>query len=858
LQSVPEAFSFLFMHYTPSEIEPRWQNNWESAKVFEVPHDVSKLKGQPKFYVLDMFPYPSGAGLHVGHPEGYTATDVVSRYKRMQGFNVLHPMGWDAFGLPAERAAMRDNVHPAKITKTNIDNFRRQIKRLGFSYDWSREFSTTDPDYYRWTQWIFLKLYARGLAYLAEVPVNWCPALGTVLANEEVKDGKYVETGDAVERRSMKQWMLKIPVYAERLLEDLNELDWPEGVKEMQREWIGKSLGAEIRFSIDGIAKSFSVFTTRPDTLFGVTYCVLAPEHPLVPTVTKASHRPQVEAYLKEVRNKTDLQRTDLAKEKSGVFTGGHAIHPITGKSIPIWVADYVLMTYGTGAVMAVPAHDERDHAFAQRHGLECIQVISGEEKPLSEAAHTGNGTLIHSDFLNGLSVAEAQKKVTGWLEDKRAGVAKVTYRLRDWLFSRQRYWGEPFPLLHTAEGEVVTVPTEDLPVELPPIDEYRPTEDGQPPLARAPESWKNVALPDGRTGTRETNTMPQWAGSCWYYLRFIDPKNSNEAWSKEAENYWLPVDLYIGGVEHAVLHLLYSRFWHKVLYDCGLVHTKEPFQKLFNQGMILGTSHRDAQGKYYHPSEIELQNGKNVVKKTGIEVQSQIEKMSKSKNNVVSPDDVIDQYGADAMRLYELFMGPLDQTKPWNMEGVEGVARFLARVWRLGIDEQTGNLNSKLSNDPGTSVPALWKTLHRTIKKVGEDTERLAFNTAISQMMIFVNEATSAPSLPVESLKLFLKVLAPYAPHVAEELSEKLGEKVWLAKSKWPHFDPSLIQDAAVVVVIQINGKVREKLEVERGLSKEALEQLALSTEKVKAALQGQAPKKVIVVPDRLVNIVV
>ncbi len=844
------------MQYNPASIEPKWQQRWESAKCFEVPHDPKQLAKKPKFYALDMFPYPSGAGLHVGHPEGYTATDVVSRYKRMTGHNVLHPMGWDAFGLPAERAAMRDGIHPAKITKTNIDNFRRQIKRLGFSYDWSREFSTTDPDYYRWTQWIFLKLYEKGLAYLAEVPVNWCPALGTVLANEEVKDGRYVETGDAVERRSMKQWMLKITSYAERLLEDLDSVDWPEGVKEMQREWIGKSLGAEIRFPIEGSTKSFAVFTTRPDTLFGVTYCVLAPEHPLVPAITSAEQRTAVENYLREVRNKTDLQRTDLAKEKTGVFTGAYAAHVVTGQRIPIWVADYVLMTYGTGAVMAVPAHDERDHAFATVHGLPIQEVVSGGVKPVQEAAYSGSGTLIHSDFLNGLSVENAQRKMVDWLEAKRAGTAKVTYRLRDWLFSRQRYWGEPFPLIHTPEGGVAAVPLDTLPVELPAIDEYRPTADGQPPLARAPQSWREVQLPDGRNGVRETNTMPQWAGSCWYYLRFIDPKNTQSAWSKEAEQYWMPVDLYIGGVEHAVLHLLYARFWHKVLFDCGLVHTKEPFQKLFNQGMILGQSYRDELGKYYHPSQVEMRNGKPVVKSTGASLHTQIEKMSKSKNNVVSPDDVIDSYGADAMRLYELFMGPLEQTKPWSMEGVEGVSRFLARVWRLVVDEKTGSLSPRIHDSP-TGAEELEKTLHRTIKKVGEDTQRLAFNTAISQMMIFVNEATSAQSLPKNTVLTFLRVLAPYAPHLAEELNEKLGSTELLATAAWPVFDPRLIAETTITIVIQVNGKLRDKLEVPPGMDKEVLASKARDLEKIKSALAGAEPRKTIVIPDRLINFV-
>ena len=845
------------MQYTPADIEPKWQKRWDADRSFELPLDPKQLPKKPKFYVLDMFPYPSGSGLHVGHPEGYTATDVVARYKRMKGFNVLHPMGWDAFGLPAERAAMRDGMHPAKITKTNVDNFRRQIKRLGFSYDWTREISTTDPDYYRWTQWIFLKLYEKGLAYLAEVPVNWCPALGTVLANEEVKDGKYVETGDPVERRSMKQWMLKITAYAERLLADLDSVDWPEGVKDMQREWIGKSLGAEIRFSIEGSTQSFSVFTTRPDTFFGATYCVLAPEHPIIPAITKPEQRAAVESYLRDVRNKTDLQRTDLAKEKSGVFTGAYASHTVTGKPLPIWVADYVLMSYGSGAIMAVPAHDDRDHEFARKFGLPIVEVISGGAKPVTEEAYSGVGTVVNSDFLNGLSITDAQKKMVEWLESRRAGNARVTYRLRDWLFSRQRYWGEPFPLIHCADGKVAAVPLDSLPVTLPEVDEYRPTQTGEPPLARAPKSWREVKLPDGRSGLRETNTMPQWAGSCWYYLRFADPKNTDAPWSKEAEDYWLPVDLYIGGVEHAVLHLLYARFWHKVLFDCGLVHTQEPFQKLFNQGMILGQSFSDAQGKYYPAKDVENVDGKFKVKATGAPLHSQIEKMAKSKHNGVNPDDVIDQYGADAMRLYELFMGPLEQTKPWNMDGVEGVSRFLARVWRLAIDQETGKLSARITQAPGSSEPALWKTLHRTIKKISEDTEKLAFNTAISQMMIFVNEATSAKTLPSEILTLFFKTLSPYAPHLAEELNERMGEKQILARADWPKHDESLCQDANVTIVVQVNGKLRDKMEAPRGADKAVLEKSALALEKVQAALAGQTPKKVVVVPDRLVNFV-
>ena len=616
------------MRYDPSSIEPKWQKIWEEKKTFHVSNDPEELKDKPKFYVLDMFPYPSGAGLHVGHPEGYTATDVVSRFKRMQGFNVLHPMGWDAFGLPAERAAVRENMHPAEITKRNIDNFRRQIKRLGFSYDWDREVSTSSVDYYRWTQWIFLKLYEKGLAYLADVPVNWCPALGTVLANEEVKDGMYVETGDPVERRLMKQWMLKITVYAERLLQELEEVDWPEGVKEMQRNWIGKSTGADIHFSVDKTDHEFTVFTTRPDTLLGSTYCVLAPEHPLVEKITTGKQKKSVEAYVKEAKNKSDLLRTDLAKDKTGIFTGAYAVHPVTEEKLPIWVADYVLITYGTGAIMAVPGHDERDHEFAKKYGIEIKEVIQGSEKPIEEEAYTGDGVVINSRFLNGLNVEDAKQKMIEWLESHEKGQQKVQYKLRDWLFSRQRYWGEPFPIVRLEDGTCVALSEDNLPIELPEISEYKPTEDGKPPLARAGEEWLKVTLPDGRVGIRETNTMPQWAGSCWYYLRYIDPENTKEPWSKEAEKYWMPVDLYVGGVEHAVLHLLYARFWHKVLYDCGYVHTKEPFQKLFNQGMILAYSYRDERGKYYHPNEVEeREKGKYFVKSTGDPVQSQIEK---------------------------------------------------------------------------------------------------------------------------------------------------------------------------------------------------------------------------------------
>jgi leucyl-tRNA synthetase len=845
------------MKYDPAGIEPKWQEVWERLKAFATPSDPKELKAKPKYYILDMFPYPSGAGLHVGHPEGYTATDVIARYKRMKGFNVLHPMGWDSFGLPAERAAVREQKHPAEITERNINNFRQQIKRLGFSYDWDREITTSSPDYYRWTQWIFLKLYEKGLAYMAEVPVNWCPALGTVLANEEVKDGKYVETGDPVERRLMKQWMLKITVYAERLLKDLDEVDWPEGVKEMQRNWIGKSGGTEVIFRVVDSPLSFTVFTTRPDTLYGASYCVLAPEHPLVAKLLTAEQSNAAQNYIAEAKNKSDMRRTELTKMKTGVFTGAYAINPVSAKKIPIWIADYVLMSYGSGAIMAVPAHDERDHEFAKKFHLPIVEVVSGGEKSVQDEAFAGVGVALNSELINGLKTSEAKKKITAWLEEKGLGKYQVQYKLRDWLFSRQRYWGEPFPIAHLPDGGLVTLSEDQLPVTLPPIDEYRPTEDGQPPLARAGD-WLKVNLPDGRSGLRETNTMPQWAGSCWYYLRYLDPHNEQQPFSPQLENYWMPVDLYVGGIEHAVLHLLYSRFWHKVLYDCGLVHTKEPFQKLFNQGMILSYSYRDTRGKYHHPHDIEEKNGKHFLKATDEAVETQIEKMSKSKLNVVNPDEVIDQYGADAMRLYELFMGPLEATKPWQMDGVEGVYRFLGKVWRLVRDEVSGNKNERLCEVPADTAPELLKTLHKTIKKVTEDTEAMRFNTAISQMMIFTNEAGKAAQIPIPLLKTFLKVLAPYAPHLCEELWNQLGEGELISKQGWPTWDAVLIEEQTIPIVIQVNGKKRGKLEMPVAADRAAIEAAALQSDEVKKILEGKTPKKVVVVPGRLINIVV
>ncbi len=724
------------MRYDPSTIEPRWQAYWDDNQTFATPEDLAG----PKFYGLVMFPYPSGAGLHVGHPESYTAVDIICRQKRMTGHNVLHPMGFDSFGLSAERYAVRTGEHPATITAQNIDYFTTQLKALGFSYDWDREVRTSDLDYYRWTQWIFLKLHERGLAYLAEVPVNWCPAQGTVLSNEEVQDGRYVETGDPVERRLMKQWMLQITAYAERLLTDLEGLDWPEGVLEMQRQWIGRSEGAECTFSIADTGSSFVIYTTRPDTLFGATWCVLAPEHPLVAEITAPDRLATVTAYVEAARNKSDMDRQVAAdKEKTGEFTGAYAINPVNGERIPIWVADYVMMTYGTGAIMAVPAHDERDHAFARKFGLEIRQVIApkaddpdhGQVDVQAQAWTSKEGVAVNSGDFDGMAFPDFFEAIIGWLEERGLGTRRVNYKLRDWLFSRQRYWGEPFPILHGPDGEVRALDYADLPVPLPHLDDYRPTPDGRPPLARAEDDWAAVEI-DGVHWHRETNTMPQWAGSCWYYLRYMDAHNDALPFDPEVERYWGPVDLYVGGVEHAVLHLLYARFWHKVLYDCGLVHTKEPFAKLFNQGMILAFSYKDAAGKYYFPEAVEERDGSWFVKETGEPVETQIEKMSKSRYNVVNPMDVVARYGADALRIYEMFMGPLEQVKPWQTSGVEGVYRFLARTWRLFVDEETGQLNPAIGDHPVD--PELNRSLHTVIKAVTEGIEELRFNTPVSR----------------------------------------------------------------------------------------------------------------------------
>ncbi len=835
--------------YDHEAIENKWQRYWIENKTFKAEIDHSK----PKYYVLDMFPYPSGDGLHVGHPEGYTATDIIARYKRMRGFNVLHPMGWDAFGLPAERHAVRTGEHPAIITNRNCDTFRSQIQRLGLSYDWDREINTTDSKYYKWSQWIFTVLYERGLAYEVEAPVNWCPALNTVLANEEVKDGKYVETGDPVEKRAMRQWMLKITEYAERLLADLDELDWPEGIKAMQREWIGRSEGADVEFAVADADETFTVFTTRPDTLFGATYCVLAPEHPLTLRIAADAQRAAVEAYVEAAARKSAQDRMRDERTKTGVFTGAYAVNPVNGSRVPIWIADYVLAEYGYGAIMAVPAHDTRDYEFAKMFDLPIIEVISGGN--IEKEAWTGDGILVNSPLIDGLNVGEAKKKITRWLEEKGLGKGTVNYKLRDWLFSRQRYWGEPFPLMRLADGTTKVVPLKDLPVLLPELDDYRPTDDGLPPLARA-ENWVHTTDPEtGQSAVRETNTMPQWAGSCWYFLRFCDANNDQEAFSKEAENYWMPVDLYVGGAEHAVLHLLYSRFWHKVLYDAGYVHTKEPATKLFNQGMILAYSYQDAAGKYYYPEQVEQRDGKWFVKDSGAEVTTQIEKMSKSRYNVVNPDDVVREHGADSMRLYEMFMGPLDREKPWTEEGVQGVHRFLRRVWSLFVAED-GALHPRIVPEGGDAQ--MTKELHTTIKAVTHDIEHLLFNTAIARMMEFVNAGMKTEKISRGDMERFVLVLSPFAPHIAEELWHRLGHADTLAYETWPQHDESLLEEDTIEIPVQVMGKLRGKVSVPADADQVAVLALAREDEKVRAHLEGKQLIKEIYVPGKMVNFVV
>ena len=804
------------MAYDHTTIENKWQKFWKKNQTFKA--DINK--DQKKFYALDMFPYPSGQGLHVGHPEGYTATDVMSRMKRMQGFNVLHPMGWDAFGLPAEQYALKTGHNPKSFTNKNIDHFRDQIQSLGFSYDWDREINTTDPEYYKWTQWIFEQLYEKGLAYESEIMVNWAPDFmgGTVVANEEVEDGKTKRGGYPVYRKPMKQWVLKITAYADRLIKDLDLVDWPESVKEMQRNWIGRSEGASVFFHVAGDEETkIEVFTTRADTLFGASYVVLAPEQELVDQLTTPEHKEEVAQYKEEASRRSDLERTDLNKEKTGVFTGSYVINPVNGEKLPIWISDYVLASYGTGCVMAVPSGDQRDYDFAKKFDLPIKPIIEGAD--LSEGAFDGDGKHINSGFLDGLNIKDAKAKMIDWLEEHDAGHKQVNYRLRDWIFSRQRYWGEPIPVIHWDDGTTSLVPEDELPLKLPDTDNIEPSGTGESPLANV-KDWVNVYDENGRHGLRETNTMPQWAGSSWYWLRYTDPHNSKEFASKEALDYWSPVDLYVGGAEHAVLHLLYARFWHKVLYDLGLVPTKEPFMKLVNQGMILGSNH---------------------------------EKMSKSKGNVVNPDDIVDKYGADTLRLYEMFMGPLTESVPWDEEGLHGSYKWIQRVWRLLMDDNN-HLRDRVSN---FNDGELTKVYNQTVKKVTEDFERMHFNTAISQLMVFVNEAYKADDLPAEYMQGFIKMISPVMPHVAEELWSQFGISDTIAYQPWPKYDPAALVENEVEMILQVNGKVRAKVKMAKDTPKEEAEKQALANEHVQKFTAGKDIKKVIVVPNKIVNIV-
>jgi leucyl-tRNA synthetase len=809
--------------YNHKDIEKKWQDFWDKDKPYKCTEDL-KVSKDKRFYCLDMFPYPSGAGLHVGHPEGYTASDILSRYKRMQGFNVLHPMGWDAFGLPAENYAIKTGTHPKKSTEKNIETFKRQIKSIGFSYDWDREIDTTDPNYFKWTQWIFLKLFEKGLAYEAVVPINWCPSCKTGLANEEVADGKCDRCGTAVTRKDLKQWMLKITAYADRLLEGLDKLDWPESIKLQQKNWIGKSIGAEVDFKVDGFKETLRVFTTRPDTLFGATYMVLAPEHPLVLEITADDRTDEVTEYIEKARQKSDLEREHLVKSKTGVFTGGYAINPVNGHKIPIWISDYVLLTYGTGAIMAVPAHDERDFEFATKFGLKIIQVVSKDGKPASPAggphelteAYVEEGVAINSGPYNGLPTAEFKEKITADLEKKKLGKKTINYKLRDWVFSRQRYWGEPIPVVHCPKCGIVAVPEFELPLKLPDVKKYEPTGTGESPLAGI-KDWVNTKCPKcGGPAKRETNTMPQWAGSNWYFLRYIDPKNDKAIADKEKIKYWMPVDHYIGGAEHAVLHLLYSRFWYKFLFDIGVVPTDEPFQKLTNQGLILS---EDGQ------------------------------KMSKSLGNVINPDDVISIHGADAFRMYEMFMGPLEMVKPWNTNGIIGIRRFLEKVWRL--------FDKNLENTP---LPiAIKSLLHKTLKKVGDDIENLRFNTAISAMMILVNEVMDIKYLNSEFAGILLAMLAPFAPHITEELWQRIVKgKTSIHKQPWPKYDPKLIVESEITIVVQVNGRLRDNIVVPADTSEADIKAKASASDKVKQFVEGKKIVKVIYVPKKLINIVV
>ena len=848
------------MAYPFKNIEPKWQNYWDKNKTFRVTED-EKFPADKRRYVLDMFPYPSGAGLHVGHPEGYTATDIYCRYLRMNGYNVLHPMGYDAFGLPAENYAIKTGTHPSITTNANIENFTRQIKALGFSYDWDRCVSTCEPDYYKWTQWIFLKLYEKGLAYEAETPINWCPSCLTGLANEEVKEGKCERCGAVVTHKTIRQWILKITEYAERLLEDLDTLDWPDSVKAMQRNWIGKSFGAEVDFEIDlpstgsgDLKEKLTVYTTRCDTLFGATYMVVAPEHPAVKKITTAEQKDAVEKYIEEAAKKSDLQRTDLAKDKTGVFSGSYAINPVNGKKIPIWIADYVLISYGTGAIMAVPAHDDRDWEFAKKFNLPIIEVLKSEVDVQTQA-WTQDGIHVNSGFLDGLNKKDAIAKMIEFLEEKKIGKATVNYKLRDWIFSRQRYWGEPIPLVHCPCCGTVAVPESELPVKLPDVKSYQPTGTGESPLA-AIDSWVNCKCPKcGKDAKRETNTMPQWGGSCWYYLRYLDPKNNNAFCSKEAENYWMPVDLYVGGAEHAVLHLLYARFWHKVLYDCGVVSTKEPFQRLINQGLITSFAFQRKNKTLVPTDEVEEKDGKYIEKATGEEVEQIIAKMSKSLKNVVNPDEMIDQYGADSVRMYEMFMGPLTVSKPWNTQGLVGINRFLDKVWQVSEKPMADiDITAKIEDK---ALVELRKTYAKTVAKVTKDTANLDFNVAISQMMIFINEASKVEKMPKAMWEGFVLMLSPYAPHLGEELWEKLGHTKTNAYEAWPTFSEEYCKEDTKEIVVMINGKLRDKFEAASDADDETLKTRAVETEGYKKFTEGKEIVKVIVVKGKMVNFV-
>ncbi len=817
------------MPYDHRTVEPKWQTRWRDARLHKTTFDPNR----PKFYALDMFPYPSGAGLHVGHCEGYTATDIITRWKRMQGWNVLHPMGWDAFGLPAENYAIKTGVHPRITTEKAIANFRRQIDSIGFAYDWDREVNTTDVGYYKWTQWIFLQLFKKGLAFEGTIPINWCPSCKTGLANEEVSQGKCERCGTQVERKDMRQWILRITRYGDRLLEDLAEVDWPESTLTMQRNWIGRSEGAEVMFD------EIKVFTTRPDTLFGATYMVLSPEHPLVEKLTTPAQKQAVADYQTAARKKSDLERTDLAKEKTGAFTGGHVTNPVNGEKVPVWIADYVLATYGTGAIMAVPAHDERDHAFAVKFNLPIQRVVDGGELPYSD-----EGVSVNSGLLDGLRTPEAKKTITAWLEERGLGKKAISYRLRDWVFSRQRYWGEPIPIVHCPTHGAVPVNESDLPITLPEVDRYEPTGTGESPLA-AIESWVKTTCPTcGAPAKRETNTMPQWAGSCWYYLRYLDAKNDQAGWTKESDKQWTPVDLYVGGAEHAVLHLLYARFWHKVLYDLGHVTTKEPFKKLRHQGTVLAYSYQDAMGRYHELSEVELKGDDAFLRDTGEKLKVMVEKMAKSKMNGVNPDDVVAQYGADVLRLYEMFMGDFELPKPWDPRAIEGTSRFCKRVWRL-VEE-----GKMVDGDPHKALR------HKTIKWVTADLESMKFNTAIARLMEYVNELQSGATR--EDLVTLVKLLGPFAPHLGDEAWETLGESGFLLQAAWPAHDEALTIDALVTLAVQVNGKLRGSLEVPRDAAEAEVREKALALPNVTKHLEGKTVRKVIVVAGKIVNVVV